>query len=75
MSLTLLEAQSRLSDLIHSLSPGEEVIITENNRTVAKLIAAPAEAPRSIPGRGKGTIIIHDDSNDAILEDFSEYID
>ena len=31
-TVTIQEAQARLSDLIHQLSPGEEVVITENNQ-------------------------------------------
>lgn len=73
MILTLAEAQTRLPDLIHSLSPGDEVVITENNRAVAKLIASPTEQPRPLPGRGKGTLIILSD-DDEHLEDFKEYM-
>jgi antitoxin (DNA-binding transcriptional repressor) of toxin-antitoxin stability system len=73
MILTLSEAQARLPDLIHNLAPGEEVTITENNRTVAKLIVPPVEAPRPIPGRGKGTLVILAE-DDEHLDDFKEYM-
>ena len=36
-SVTVQEAQSQLSDLIHRLAPGDEVVITENGEPVAKL--------------------------------------
>jgi antitoxin (DNA-binding transcriptional repressor) of toxin-antitoxin stability system len=35
-TVTLQEVQTKLSDLIHQLSPGEEVVITENDQPVAK---------------------------------------
>jgi antitoxin (DNA-binding transcriptional repressor) of toxin-antitoxin stability system len=73
MILTLSEAQARLPDLIHGLTPGDEVAITENNRTVAKLVAPCLEEPRPIPGRGKGTLIILAE-DDEHLEDFKEYM-
>ena len=73
MIMTLTEVQVRLLDLVHNLSPGEEVIIIENNRTVAKLIAPSAEQIRPIPGRGKGTLIIHSEDNEH-LADFKEYM-
>jgi antitoxin (DNA-binding transcriptional repressor) of toxin-antitoxin stability system len=73
MILTLAEAQARLPDVIHNLSPGEEIAIVENNRTVAKLIAPPPEQRRPIPGRGKGTLIILSDDEEH-LEDFKEYM-
>jgi antitoxin (DNA-binding transcriptional repressor) of toxin-antitoxin stability system len=73
MILTLAEAQARLPDLIHNMSPGEEVVITENNQTIAKLVAPPAEQRRPIFGRGKGSLIIHSE-DDEHLEDFAEYM-
>lgn len=68
-TVTIQEAQARLSDLIHQLSPGEEVVITENNQPVASR----AEKPRPLPGRCKGmlTIVAEDDEH---LEDFKEYM-
>ncbi len=74
MTLTLAEAQARLPDLIYNLSPGEVVAITENNQTVARLVAR-SEEPTTlpIPGRGKGTLIIVSD-DDEYLSDFEEYL-
>ena len=37
-TVTIQEAQAKLADLIHKLTPGDEVVITENNQPVAKLI-------------------------------------
>jgi len=36
-SLTIQEAQAQLPDLIHRLTPGDEVVITENDQPVARL--------------------------------------
>jgi antitoxin (DNA-binding transcriptional repressor) of toxin-antitoxin stability system len=71
--VTIQEAQGRLVDLIHKLAPGDEVVITENNQPVAKLVATPAEKPHPLPGRGKGmlTILVEDDEH---LEHFKEYM-
>ena len=73
MILTLKEAQARLPDLIHSMSPGEEIAITEQDRTVAKLVIAEIETPRPIPGRGRGTLVILSE-DDEHLDDFQEYL-
>ena len=35
----------KVADLIHRLTPGDEVVITENNLPVAKLVASPVETP------------------------------
>ncbi len=40
-TITIDEAQANLKELIHRLTPGEEVIITEDHRPVAKLVSEP----------------------------------
>lgn len=75
-TFTIQEAQSQLADLIHRLAPGEEVVITENNQPVAKLVSAPSKlksALRPPPGLGKGCITVIADDNEH-LQDFSEYM-
>ena len=72
-SVTIEEAHDKLKELIHNLGPGDEVLITENDRPVAKLVPAPPERPRPLPGRCKGmlTIIVEDEEH---LEHFKEYM-
>lgn len=76
MSLTVSveEAQGKLRELISQLVPGDELIITENDRPIATLSTTPAsERKRRIPGLGKGMITIISD-DDEHLEDFAEYM-
>jgi antitoxin (DNA-binding transcriptional repressor) of toxin-antitoxin stability system len=68
------EAQTKLKELIHQLAPGEEVVITENHRPVARLVSEalkPKTGLRPPPGLGKGfiTVIADDDEH---LKDFEE---
>lgn len=42
---TIEDAQANLKELIHRLSPGEELIITENQQTVAKLVSPVSTKP------------------------------
>ena len=73
-TIPLREAQSTLAELIRRLAPGEEVILTEGDRPVARLMPLPAsEAPRPVPGRCRGmlTILREDDDH---LEDWAEYL-
>ena len=53
-TVTIQEAQAKLSDLIHRLTPGEEVVITENNEPVAKAGGIPTRkaAPPARPLQG-----------------------
>jgi prevent-host-death family protein len=74
--ITLQEAQAKLSDVIHNLTPGEEVVITENNQPVAKLVSEvpkPKAGLRPPPGLGKGFITIVSDDEEH-LKDFAEYM-
>ena len=75
-SITLSEAQSKLSELILQLSPGEELLITQDDRPVARLIAA-EEQQRSVPrapGGLRGSVLYMADDFDAPLDDFREYM-
>ena len=75
--VTLKEAQSALADLIHHLSPGDEVVITENDRPVARLVPTPPipkMAHRQL-GTMKGTVLYMASDFDAPLEDFKEVME
>jgi antitoxin (DNA-binding transcriptional repressor) of toxin-antitoxin stability system len=57
-SITVEEAQAELKNLIDRLAPGEELVITENQQPVAKLIGQRVPRPtRPAPGLGKGSIL------------------
>jgi prevent-host-death family protein len=75
-TVTIREAQARLSELIHRLAPGEEILITENDRPVARLIAAaPLERKPRQPGTLRGTVLSMAPDFDAPLHDFDEYME
>jgi len=75
-TITVDEAQAKLKELIHQLAPGEEVVITENQKPVAKLVSEqlkPKAGLRPPPGLGKGCISVLSD-DDEHLKDFAEYM-
>ncbi len=74
-TVTIQDAQSRLTDLIHRLSPGEEIVITENDQPVARLVPTPAVASKKARQLGtmKGSVLSMAPDFDAPLEDFEEY--
>lgn len=74
-TVTIEEAQSKLKEIIHQMTPGEELIITENHYAIAKLVSEPAPQPRlrPAPGLGKGMLTILSD-DDEHLRDFAEYM-
>ena len=72
--ITVEEAQATLKELVHKLAPGEEVVLTEDQRPVAKLVRERlARPPRPAPGLGKGSIIHMAPDFDAPLDEFKDY--
>ena len=75
-TVTIQEAQARLSDLIHRLASGDEVVITESDEPVAKL--ARTEPKKQWPckaGSAKQTIHWMAPDFDEPLEVFKEYME
>lgn len=74
-TISIQEAQTRLSELIRQISPGEEVVITEGDRPVARLIPTPPPARRP-PRLGtlRGTVLHMAADFDEPLDDFREYM-
>jgi len=73
VTATLTQAQADLAGLIRRLSPGEQLVITEDDKPVARLTAEPPAPPlRREPGLLKGTITLVED--DEYLKDFEEYM-
>lgn len=73
-TVTIQEAQAKLPDLIHKLTPGGQVVITENNLPVARLVSEkPSLGQRPGPGFCKGMITIVADDEEH-LKDFEEYM-
>src|SRR5262245_11534083 len=75
-TISIDEAQAKLRELIQQLAPGEEVVITENQHPVAKLVSEPPKAKTGLrppPGLGKGFITVISD-DDEHLKDFEDYM-
>lgn len=73
--VSIEEAQAKLPDLIHRLHSGDEVVITENDQPVARLIptSEPERKPRQ-PGTLRGSVLYMAPDFDAPLEDFKDYM-
>ncbi len=73
-TVTVEEAQARLPELIDTLPPGAEVVITRQDQPVARLVGQEARSnkPRQ-PGSAKGVLTIVADDEEH-LKDFKEYM-
>lgn len=76
VAITVEEAQAKLKELIAGLSLGEEVIITQNQLPVAKLVGKRiARPPRPAPGLGKGSVVYMAPDFDEPLDEFEEEVE
>ncbi len=73
-TVTMEEAHAKLPDLVAHLAGGDELIITQDDKPVARLVreTPPPRQPRQ-PGSCKGmiTLLVEDDEH---LEGFAEYM-
>jgi prevent-host-death family protein len=71
--VSLEEAKTQFLRLIHDAMSGQEIVITQQNIPVVKLVSIPRSKPRAQFGSAKGLITMSDDF-DAPLDDFKEYM-
>lgn len=75
-TITLEETQAHLPELIERLQPGEELVITSNQKPIARLTGA-GEAVRAERRLGtmRGSVLSMAADFDAPLEEFKEYME
>lgn len=74
-TVTIEEAQAKLPELIDQLLPGEEMLITRDHCTVARLVVeVPATLQQRQPGSAKGQLVILVEDNEH-LEDFEDHLE
>jgi prevent-host-death family protein len=70
------EAKTHLSKLLKHVMSGEEVIISNAGRPVARLVPYTDHPAARVPGRDRGTITISDDFDsplpESIIQDFEK---
>lgn len=72
LTVSIDEAQSQLPQLIDQLQPGEEVLITRGNQTIARIVGPPLREDSGYGClKGQLTILSEDDEH---LKDFAEYM-
>ncbi|MFM7711605.1 MAG: type II toxin-antitoxin system Phd/YefM family antitoxin [Microcystis sp.] len=71
--IDLNQAQTQLESLLQSALKGDEIIITQNDQPVLKLVRLTPPPKRRQSGSAKGLIWMSPDFDEP-LEDFSEYM-
>jgi prevent-host-death family protein len=67
------EAKTHLPDLVEAAMSGIEVVLTQDNRPVVKLVPLPPSTPYPRFGSAAGLITMSEDF-DVPLEDFKDYM-
>lgn len=74
IKISIEDAQAKLTEIVHQLGVGDEIVIVEGRRPVARLLgpALSKRGPRQ-PGSAKGklTVLVEDDAH---LSDFRDYM-
>ena len=71
-TLNLDEAKERLPDLLAQVLVGNEVIITEHGKPVARLVPVPVAPPKKkrVAGLNRGTIWTSEDFDQPLPDEF-----
>jgi antitoxin (DNA-binding transcriptional repressor) of toxin-antitoxin stability system len=72
-TIPIQQAQAELPALIHGLAPGDELIITENNKPVARIVSSAPNSRKRQLGSMPGTVLHMAPDFDAPLDEFSDY--
>jgi antitoxin (DNA-binding transcriptional repressor) of toxin-antitoxin stability system len=72
--IDIVDAKTQIESLLQSALQGEEVIITQNNQPILKLIQFLQPPKRRQRGSAKGQIWMAPDFDEP-LEDFREYME
>ncbi len=73
-SVTIEEAQAKLSEIIEHLQPGQEITITDHCQPLAQVKKAERTSWPCRAGTAKDKILWTAPDFDAPIEDFKEYV-
>jgi prevent-host-death family protein len=74
-TLSLAEAQPRLSEIVEAMVPGEQLVLTTDGEPVAVVTRPSPACWPSEPGTAKGRHFWMAPDFDAPLDDFDEYME
>jgi antitoxin (DNA-binding transcriptional repressor) of toxin-antitoxin stability system len=70
--VSLEEARDQLATLVHEAAGGDEVILTDGDQPVARIVAFSVPRAKRTAGSARGLVRIGHDF-DAPLDDFADY--
>jgi antitoxin (DNA-binding transcriptional repressor) of toxin-antitoxin stability system len=84
-TIPIERASSELRGFVRSMQPGDEIVLTDNEKPIARIVSEQSHEPslavrdserKPQPGLGawKGKLRILDDGDDVVLEHFKDYL-
>jgi antitoxin (DNA-binding transcriptional repressor) of toxin-antitoxin stability system len=74
-TMPIEQVESHLTEILQKLSPGEEVVLTDNGQPLAKLVKTGRTNWPCQAGSARGKILWIAPDFDAPLEEFKEYME
>jgi antitoxin (DNA-binding transcriptional repressor) of toxin-antitoxin stability system len=73
VTMSISQAATRLPELVRSLGPNDEIVLTDDDQPVARIVASAQRRGRRRAGSCKGMLIVNRE-DDEHLNDFEEYM-
>jgi antitoxin (DNA-binding transcriptional repressor) of toxin-antitoxin stability system len=70
ITVNIHEKDTHLDELLRLLETTKEILLTDENTPIARLISVEPTLPSRIPGLGIGTIWVSDDFDDPLPDEF-----
>jgi antitoxin (DNA-binding transcriptional repressor) of toxin-antitoxin stability system len=75
-TIPIEKASAQLTGLVRALRPGDEIVLTDNDQPIARIVPSNGSTTtqKRVAGQCQGMLEIIDDSDDVILDHFKEYM-
>jgi prevent-host-death family protein len=68
-TVTIEEARETLAELVEQARQGDEILLTDSGKAVARLVSI-SSAERRVPGLNRGEVWMSDDFDDPLPDSF-----
>lgn len=73
-TVPIQEVSAQLAELVRALGPGDQIVLTDDERPVGRIVPEASQHAHRRAGVCKGMLEILDDDEGAILDHFRDYV-
>ena len=73
-TVSIQQASAQLAALVGMLEPGDQIVLTDGDRHVARIVPEAVPRPHRKAGVCKGMLEILDNGDGAVLDRFKDYV-